>query len=69
MEAVPLLSASEAFKNVFQESHLLIYGVLIVVVVLFMPEGIVGGLQHLFRKRTKPPKDARPQPVLDGVSQ
>ncbi len=67
--AVLLLSASEAFKNVFQESHLLIYGVLIVVVVLFMPEGIVGGLQHLFRKRIKPPKDAKPRPVLGGASQ
>jgi branched-chain amino acid transport system permease protein len=67
--AVLLLSASEAFKNVFQESHLLIYGVLIVVVVLFMPEGIVGGLQHLFRKRIKTPKDAKPRPVLGGASQ
>lgn len=67
--AVLLLSASEAFKNVFQESHLLIYGVLIVVVVLFMPEGIVGGLQHLFRKRIKPPKEVKPQPVLGGAAQ
>ena len=67
--AVLLLSASEAFKNVFQESHLLIYGVLIVVVVLFLPEGIVGGLQHRFRKRIKPPKDAKPQPVLGGAAQ
>ena len=67
--AVLLLSASEAFKNVFQESHLLIYGVLIVVVVLFMPEGIVGSLQHRFRKRIKPPKDVKPQPVLDGAAQ
>jgi branched-chain amino acid transport system permease protein len=48
--AVLLLSASELFKNQFQESHLLIYGVLIVVVVLFLPEGIVGGLQHIFRR-------------------
>jgi len=67
--AVLLLSASEAFKNVFQESHLLIYGILIVVVVLFLPEGIVGGLQHRFRKRIKPPKDAKPQPVLGGAAQ
>ena len=40
--SVVLESASEIFKNVFKEAHLLIYGVLIVVVVLFMPEGIVG---------------------------
>jgi branched-chain amino acid transport system permease protein len=54
--AVVLLSASELFKNQFKESHLLIYGILIVVVVLFMPEGIVGALQHLFRKRVKAPE-------------
>jgi branched-chain amino acid transport system permease protein len=67
--AVLLLTASEAFKNQFQESHLLIYGVLIVLVVLFLPEGIVGGLQHRFRKRLKPPKDAKPQPAPAGASQ
>lgn len=66
--AVLLLSASELFKNQFQESHLLIYGVLIVVVVLFLPEGIVGGLQHRFRKRNKPPAASAPQPVLDGAA-
>jgi branched-chain amino acid transport system permease protein len=55
--AVLLLGASELFKNQFQESHLLIYGILIVLVVLFLPEGIVGGLEHLFRRRmkSKPP--------------
>lgn len=52
--AVVLLSASEVFKNQFRESHLLIYGILIVLVVLFLPEGIVGGLRHRFRKRVKP---------------
>ena len=46
--AVLLLSASELFKNQFQETHLLIYGILIVLVVLFLPEGIVGGLQQRF---------------------
>ncbi|HEY1525416.1 MAG TPA: branched-chain amino acid ABC transporter permease [Candidatus Angelobacter sp.] len=66
--AVLLLTASEAFKNQFQESHLLIYGVLIVLVVLFLPEGIVGGLQHRFRKRLKPPKDAKLQPALREAS-
>jgi hypothetical protein len=29
-----------------------------VVVVLFLPEGIVGGLQQLFRRRKKPPAGA-----------
>jgi branched-chain amino acid transport system permease protein len=67
--AVLLLTASEAFKNQFKESHLLIYGILIVLVVLFMPEGIVGGLQHRFRKKSRPPADAEPQPVLGGAAQ
>ncbi|TMQ24216.1 MAG: branched-chain amino acid ABC transporter permease [Deltaproteobacteria bacterium] len=40
--AIVLVPAEELFKNVFEEAHLLIYGVLIVVVVLFLPEGIVG---------------------------
>lgn len=67
--AVLLLTASEAFKNEFKESHLLIYGILIVLVVLFLPEGIVGGLQRFFRKRHKPPADAAPQPALGGAAQ
>lgn len=58
--AALLLTAQEIFKNQFKESHLLIYGILIVIVVLFVPEGIVGGLQQLFHKRKKPPAiDAR----------
>jgi branched-chain amino acid transport system permease protein len=40
--AVVLETASEIFKNTFKEAHLLIFGVLLVVVVLFLPEGIVG---------------------------
>lgn len=51
--AVLLLGASELFKTRFQESHLLIYGILIVVVVLFLPEGLVGGFEH--RRRGKKP--------------
>jgi branched-chain amino acid transport system permease protein len=58
--AILLLGASELFKNRFQESHLLIYGILIVVVVLFLPEGIVGGLEHLFRRRPRPPAASAP---------
>lgn len=54
--AVLLTSAAEIFKNQFQEGHLLIYGVLIVLVVLFLPEGIVGGLRQLFKKGRRLPK-------------
>jgi branched-chain amino acid transport system permease protein len=53
--AAVLLWSQEKFKNQFQESHLLIYGVLIVLVVLFLPEGIVGGIGHLFHKRLRLP--------------
>lgn len=63
--AALLLTASEVFKNQFKESHLLIYGILIVIVVLFLPEGIIGGVAHIFRKRAKPPAP-RQQAALSG---
>src|SRR5215813_2357813 len=66
--AALLLSAQEIFKNQFRESHLLIYGILIVLVVLFVPEGIVGGIQQLFRKRAKPPS-AGTQAAFGGAAQ
>jgi branched-chain amino acid transport system permease protein len=53
--AILLLGASEIFKNQFQESHLLIYGILIVLVVLFLPEGIVGSLEQKLRRKAGPP--------------
>jgi branched-chain amino acid transport system permease protein len=56
--SVVLESASEIFKNVFKEANLLIYGVLIVLVVLFMPEGIVGTVTQklsLFKKAPTAP--------------
>lgn len=46
-----LETASELFKNIFEEAHLLIYGVLLVVVVLFLPEGIVGAIGSILRRR------------------
>ncbi len=61
--SVVLESASELLKNVFQEAHLLIYGILLVVVVLFLPEGIVGSMQTLLRRRAivAPPGFVKPQ--------
>ncbi|MBZ5682892.1 MAG: branched-chain amino acid ABC transporter permease, partial [Acidobacteriia bacterium] len=44
-----LETASEVFKNIFKEAHLLIYGILVVLVVLFLPEGIVGTLNRRLR--------------------
>jgi len=49
--SVVLESAAEIFKNVFKEAHLLIYGMLLVVVVLFLPEGIVGTISASLRRR------------------
>lgn len=47
-----LETASELFKNIFEEAHLLIYGALLVVVVLFLPEGIVGAIGSILRRRS-----------------
>src|SRR5215813_13344711 len=63
--AVLLLSASEIFKNQFKESHLLIYGILIVLVVLFLPEGIVGGVKQLW-KRIRTKKTGSPGTLAQG---
>jgi branched-chain amino acid transport system permease protein len=63
--SVVLEIAAETFKNIFKEAHLLIYGVLIVVVVLFLPEGIVGTITNKLRLFKKAPAApfAAPQPV------
>ena len=47
-----LESAAELLKNLFHEAHLLIYGMLLVLVVLFLPEGIVGSLAHRLRRKS-----------------
>ena len=56
--AAILETASEVFKNIFQEAHLLIYGALLVFVVLFLPDGIVGAI--LSRRRTARHRTAAP---------
>jgi branched-chain amino acid transport system permease protein len=66
--AAVLLWSQEKFKNQFQESHLLIYGVLIVLVVLFLPEGIVGGIEHLFRKRSRLPSAGAKAQAAPGAA-
>jgi branched-chain amino acid transport system permease protein len=50
--ALLLIGAGEVFRTTFAEANLLIYGLLILVVVLFMPHGIVGELsRNLVRRR------------------
>ena len=50
--AALLVLSAELFRNAFAQANLLIYGVLIVVVVLFLPRGIIGELaRRLVRRR------------------
>jgi len=50
--AVLLVGAGEIFRTTFAEANLLIYGVLILLVILFLPSGIVGELnRRLVRRR------------------
>jgi branched-chain amino acid transport system permease protein len=49
--AILVETARELFKNVFREAFQLIYGGLLVVVVLFLPEGIVGTLAARWRRK------------------
>ncbi len=50
--AVVLIGAGEIFRTTFAEANLLIYGLLILLVVLFLPRGIIGELsRRLVRSR------------------
>lgn len=49
--AIVLELAREQFKNQFQEFHQAIYGLLLIVVVLYMPDGIVGSVTGWWRRR------------------
>lgn len=48
--AILLETAQELFKNWFELAHQLIYGSLLVMVVLFLPEGIVGSIAAWWRR-------------------
>ena len=48
--AVVLLSFQEAFRSTFQQSSLLIYGIVIVIIVRFAPDGLLGRLRLLLRR-------------------
>ncbi|MXQ12165.1 branched-chain amino acid ABC transporter permease [Microvirga makkahensis] len=56
--ALVLVGAGEMFRTTFAEANMLIYGILILVVVLFVPRGIVGELarrhiRRLYAKRAQ----------------
>lgn len=49
--AVLLVGAGEIFRTTFAEANMLIYGLLIMVVIMFMPRGIVGEPSRYFIRR------------------
>ncbi|WP_026988897.1 branched-chain amino acid ABC transporter permease [Fodinicurvata sediminis] len=49
--AVLLVSAGEIFRTSFAEANLLIYGVLILLVILFLPSGIIGEFNRRLTRR------------------
>jgi branched-chain amino acid transport system permease protein len=53
--ALIVVLVTEVFRNIFAEAHMLVYGVLIIIVILFLPEGVMGGLKALSRKLTISP--------------
>jgi branched-chain amino acid transport system permease protein len=64
--AVVLETASEVFKNTFQEAHQLIFGLLLVVVVLFLPEGIVGTLSRWLSSKSAQRRLVPVRPAATG---
>jgi len=48
--AAVLVVSGDVFRNYFQQANLLIYGVLIILIVRFAPEGLVGGWRVLARR-------------------
>jgi branched-chain amino acid transport system permease protein len=48
--ALVLLAFQEGFRNLFQQSSLLIYGIVIVIVVRYAPDGLSGRAMLLYRK-------------------
>ncbi|HEX8088650.1 MAG TPA: branched-chain amino acid ABC transporter permease [Blastocatellia bacterium] len=49
--AVLLKLSSEIFRSYFEQANLLIYGALLIIVILFMPGGLMGGFRSLFRSK------------------
>jgi branched-chain amino acid transport system permease protein len=49
--AVLLKLSSEIFRNYFRDASLLIYGALLIIVILFIPDGLTGGLARLSELR------------------
>lgn len=48
--AVIVVALSEVFRSTLGEAHFLVYAALIICIVLFLPEGILGRLERLFSR-------------------
>ena len=51
--AAVVVLLSEGLRTAFAEVHVLVYGMLIILVILFLPQGIAGGIGGLFNKSSK----------------
>lgn len=49
-----LILAGEAFRTQFKQAHLLIYGLLLIVVILFMPDGLLGEIRRRIGRAPSP---------------
>ena len=49
--AILLKLSLELFRHQFKDANLLIYGLLLVLVILFLPEGLLGGFRKLMRRK------------------
>jgi branched-chain amino acid transport system permease protein len=54
--AILLKLSSELFRNEFAQANLLIYGVLLIVVILFMPGGLIGGVRRIMKMGARNPR-------------
>jgi len=46
--AMIVVVVTESFRNIFAQAHMLVYGTLIIIVILYLPEGVMGGLKSLY---------------------
>lgn len=53
-------------KENLAHAHVLIYGILVVVVILFMPDGVLGFAKKLIAKAARP-LSAEPSPLIGGI--
>ncbi len=65
--AILLLLAGDVFRQYFQQANLLIYGILIIIVIRFAPEGLAGGAARLVRRAQLAAPAARRRREMERV--